>query len=161
MYLACLVAAPVLTTYLGLVPVGPGLAAPAGTAVSALTTWARGAAIDAYGRSVVLLMWLPGSVLAALLAPASLVVATVLAFFATELVTAAAWKALRPHGKWAVAGAVLAAGVVIDIVTYAAIAGLPIAAVTLGKLVAKVWIAAVVGAAGLMMCRFAGSARLR
>ncbi len=106
-------------------------------------------------------MWLPGSILAAFLAPASLVIATVLAFLATELVTAAAWKALRPYGKWAAAGAILAAGVVIDVATYAFIAGLPIASVTLGKLVAKLWITAAVAVTGLtarrLLNRSAGS----
>lgn len=150
-YLACLVAAPALTAQLGLLPVGFGLAAPAGTAISALTVWARGTALDAYGRSVVLVMWLPGSILAALLAPAALVVATVAALFATELVTAAAWKALRPCGKWAAAGAVLAAGVAIDIATYVWIAGIPLAAATLGKLTAKVWIAAAIATGGPIM----------
>lgn len=148
LYLLCVAAAPMLTAHMGLVPVGFGLTAPAGTAVSALTLWARGTVLDAYGRSALFLMWLPGSALAALFAPAPLVVATVLAFLATEAVTAVAWTALRPYGKWAAAGAVFVAGIVIDVMTYVWIADMPLTAATAGKLLAKAWLSVGIAAVG-------------
>jgi hypothetical protein len=136
-FLACVVAANVLTARYGLVPVGLGLTATAGTWAAGLVLLARDAVHDYAGRLGVAGCVVAGAALSAVLAGPQLALASGAAFAVAELADWAVYSPLRRRG-WA--RAALASGLVgsvVDTVLFLGLAGFPIWTAMPGQMLAK------------------------
>ncbi|KAB2384729.1 VUT family protein [Actinomadura montaniterrae] len=136
-YVASVVAANVLTSHLGMVPVGFGLTVTAGTYAAGAALLARDVVQDTAGRRTVLAAIAAGAVLSAWLATPQLALASGVAFAASEVADMAIYTPLRRKG-WA--RAVLASnvvGAVVDTVLFLALAGFPVMASLPGQLIGK------------------------
>lgn len=130
-YIAAIVAANWLTAHHGLVPVGFGLTATAGTFAAGAALLLRDLVQDTAGRAAVLASILAGAVLTWATSPA-LAVASSTAFLLAEAADMAVYTPLRERG-WA--RAVLASnavGAVVDTVAFLSLAGFPVTASAVG-----------------------------
>lgn len=121
----------------GLIPIGLGLTATAGTWAAGLVLLARDVVHDHGGRRWVAGCIAAGAILSALLASPVLAVASAAAFAIAELADWAVYQPLRRRG-WA--RAALASGVVgslIDTVVFLGLAGFPIWSALPGQMLAK------------------------
>jgi uncharacterized PurR-regulated membrane protein YhhQ (DUF165 family) len=131
-YVACIVLANVLTARFGMVPVGFGLLATAGTYAAGLALLARDVVQDVAGRRAVLGAVIVGAGLSAWLSTPQLAVASGAAFLIAELADMGVYTPLRRKG-WA--RAVLASnavGAVVDTVVFLWLAGFPLTVAALG-----------------------------
>ena len=136
-FLTLIVAANWLTAEHGLVPVGFGLVATAGTWSAGLVLVARDLVHDASGRRAVLGCIAAGAGLSTLLATPQLAAASGAAFAVSELADYAVYAPLRRRG-WA--RAVTASSVVgsaVDTVLFLALAGFPVWSAMPGQMLAK------------------------
>lgn len=136
-FLACAVAANAVTAQYGLIPVGFGLMATAGTYLAGLVLVVRDLVHDLAGRMAVLASVAAGAALSSLLAGPRLAVASGAAFAVSELADLAVYQPLRRRG-WA--QAVIAsnlAGSVVDTLLFLSLAGFPIWVALPGQLVGK------------------------
>lgn len=116
-YILTIVAANLAVTYLGFVPVGFGLMAPAGVFFAGLALTLRDFTQDALGRRAVIVAILAGAALSAVLSPA-LAVASGVAFLVSELADLAVYTPLRAR-SWL--GAILlsnTAGLILDSILF-------------------------------------------
>ena len=138
-YIGAIVAANWLTNHYGLMPVGFGLTATAGTYCAGMALMLRNLVQDAVGRKGVVAAIVAGAALSALTSPA-LAVASGVAFGVSELADTAAYTPLRRHG-WA--RAVIPAsllGALLDTLLFLSIAGFPVTTPgVMGQLVGKTW----------------------
>lgn len=144
-YLASIVAANWLTARYGLVPVGFGLAATAGTYAAGLAFIARDAVQDTAGRVCALAALGAGAALSGFVATPQLALASAVAFGLSELVDMAVYTPLRRRGyvRAAVASNLVGSGV--DTLLFLWLAGFGLAPlVVTGQLVGKAWVTAVV-----------------
>lgn len=142
-YIATVVLANVLTEHYGLIAIGFGLTATAGTFAAGATLLARNLAQDVVGRLVVLGLMLAGCALSWWLASPMLATASAAAFACSETADMAVYTPLRQRG-WS--RAVLAAstvGAVVDTLIFLHVAGFPVTrdSVT-GQLAVKIGISA-------------------
>lgn len=157
-YIATVVLANVLTEHYGLIGIGFGLTATAGTFAAGATLLARNLTQDVTGRLVVLALMLAGCVLSWWLATPQLAVASAVAFACSETADMGVYTPLRKRG-WS--RAVLAAsvvGAVVDTLVFLHLAGFPVTADSVtGQLVVKVGISwatvALVGVGRLAVLR--------
>lgn len=136
-FVALVVTANWLTATYGLIPVGLGLMATAGTWCAGLVLVARDLVHDTAGRLAVLGCIVVGAALSAWLTAPQLAVASGVAFAVSELADFAVYQPLRRRG-WA--RAVLASslvGALVDTVLFLWLAGFPIAEALPGQLFAK------------------------
>lgn len=144
-YLGSIVAANWLTSRYGLVPVGFGLVATAGTYAAGLAFVARDAVQDAAGRAGVVIALAVGAVLSWLLASPTLAVASAVAFGLSELADMAIYTPLRRKGYVRAAVASNFVGSVVDTLLFLWLAGFALAPVVVGgQLVGKAWVTVVV-----------------
>jgi uncharacterized PurR-regulated membrane protein YhhQ (DUF165 family) len=136
-YITAIAAANWLTTRYGLVPMGFGLTATAGTYAAGVALLLRDVVQDACGWRWVLAGIASGAALTAVTSP-SLAVASTVAFLLAELLDMAVYTPLRDRG-WARAALLSGiAGAVIDTYTFLALAGFPVTAQSVGgQLVGK------------------------
>ena len=138
-YAAAIVAANRLTSRYGLIPVGFGLTATAGTYCAGCALMLRNQVQDLLGRTFVAAAILAGTALSALFSP-TLALASGTAFATGELIDTALYTPLRRIG-WA--RGVLAAsllGAVLDTVVFLDVGGLPVTGSSVvGQLIAKAW----------------------
>ncbi len=146
-YLGSIVAANWLTTRYGLVPVGFGLAATAGTYCAGVAFIARDAVQDTAGRGWALATLAVGAVLSWWLSTPALAIASAVAFGLSELADMAVYTPLRRKGYVRAAVTSNVVGAAVDTVVFLQLAGFGLAALTVtGQLVGKAWITvAVVG----------------
>jgi queuosine precursor transporter len=140
-YVGTIVAANVAITYVGLVPVGFGLLAPAGVYAAGVSFTARDIVQDQLGRGWIIGAIVCGALLSAFLSP-SLALASGLAFLVSEGADMAVYTPLRER-HWL--GAVTLSntvGLVIDsaLFLYLAFGSLDFLA---GQVVGKVWVTAI------------------
>ena len=135
---ACVTAANLLTARYGLIPVGFGLSATAGTYAAGLCLTARDWVHDIAGRAAVLAAVAAGGLASAVTASPRLAAASATAFVVSELADWAVYRPLRRHG-WA--AAVLASntvGALADTLLFMHLAGFATTgAVLAGQLTAK------------------------
>jgi len=137
-YVAAIVAANWLTDHYGLLSVGVGLAATAGTYAAGLALLLRDVVQDVCGTRWVLVGIATGAALTAVTAPA-LALASATAFLLAELLDMAVYTPLRRRGWARAALASGVAGAAVDTIAFLALAGFPLtAAVVGGQLVGKV-----------------------
>jgi uncharacterized PurR-regulated membrane protein YhhQ (DUF165 family) len=151
-FLGLAVAANLLTNAYGLIPVGLGMMATAGTWAAGLVLLARDWVHDTAGRWAVLGCIAAGAALSAALTNPALAVASGAAFAVSELADLAVYSPLRKHGwaKAAVASNVV--GSIVDTLLFLWLAGFPIAAALPGQMFAKTT-ATVAIVAGVVMVR--------
>jgi queuosine precursor transporter len=144
-YVGTVVAANWLTAEYGLVPVGFGLLATAGTYAAGLAFVLRDAVQDTAGRLAVLGALLVGAGLSWWLANPALAVASAAAFGLSELADMAIYIPLRKRGYVRAAVASNVVGSVVDTVVFLWLAGFGLAPLVIaGQLVGKVTVTAVV-----------------
>jgi queuosine precursor transporter len=140
-YAAAIVAANRLTSRYGLVPVGFGLTATAGTYSAGCALMLRNQVQDLLGRTFAAAAVLAGAAMSALFSP-TLALASGTAFATSELIDTALYTPLRRIG-WA--RAVLAAsllGAILDTLVFLYIARIPATGHSIaGQLIAKAWAA--------------------
>lgn len=136
-YVACIVAANLLTNAYGLIPMGFGLVATAGTYAAGLALLARDWVQDAAGRWAAIAAILAGAAISALFSPA-LALASGVAFLLAELADMAVYTPLRSKGWGRAAAASGVVGAVVDTLVFLWIAGFPIALAFPGQMVGKV-----------------------
>lgn len=147
LFLECIVAANQLTSNLGMVPVGFGLVATAGTYLAGLTFVVRDLVQDAAGKLTVIGLILVGAAASAALADGRIALASGVAFLLSELVDFAVYTPLRRAGWIRAAVASNVVGSIVDTFVFLAIAGFPIWSSVPGQLVGKLTITAIVVAA--------------
>lgn len=142
-YMTAIVAANWLTTHYGLVAVGFGLTATAGTYAAGAALLLRDVVQDTCGPLWVLAGIAAGTALTAVLSPA-LALASATAFLLAELLDMAVYTPLRERGWGRAALLSGIAGAVVDTYAFLALAGFPITTQTVsGQLVGKaVWMTA-------------------
>lgn len=147
-FLACIVAANVVTSHYGLIPVGFGLRATAGTYLAGATFVLRDLVDDLAGRRAVLALIVAGAVLSLALADPAIALASAAAFLLSELADWTVYRPLRRRGYVRAALASNLVGAVVDSVVFLSLAG-DVLHVTLGtampgQLVGKLTITAAV-----------------
>ena len=139
-YLASIVLANWLTARYGLVPMGFGLMATAGTFAAGLAFVARDAVQDAAGRLATIGVLAVGCATSWFLASPALALASAAAFGLSELVDMAIYTPLRRRGYVRAALASNLVGALVDTFVFLALAGFAITgAVVAGQLVGKAW----------------------
>ncbi len=137
-----------IATY-GLVPVFPGVLAPAGVFAAGLTLTLRDFLHEQGGRRLVLVAVLLGAALSALIS-GPLAIASGVAFLLSEFADLMVYAPLRRRGLLVAVAASNVVGLIVDSALFLALAGLPAAALAglvIGKLemtalaVALLWIA--------------------
>lgn len=149
-YIVAIVAANWLTSHYGLVPMGFGLSATAGTYAAGLALLLRDVVQDTAGWRWVLAGIASGAALTAVLSPA-LAVASTVAFLLAELLDMGVYTPLR-EGGWARAALLSGVvGAIVDTYAFLALAGFPITVHSVaGQLAGKaVWTTALPVAAVL------------
>ena len=136
-FLTTVVTANALTAHYGLIPVGLGLTATAGTAAAGMTLLARDWVHHNAGRTAVLSCIGVGAALSAAWAGPRLALASAAAFLLSELADLLVYQRIRRHGWTAAALASNTIGTPVDTVLFLALAGFPIWAALPGQLWVK------------------------
>lgn len=143
-FLACILAANYVTTELGMIPVGFGLVATAGTYFAGLTFVLRDSIQDAFGKWVTLGLIALGAGLSFAVSDPFIALASAVAFGVSELADLAVYTPLRKRGYIRSAIASNVVGAFVDTVLFLWIAGFPIADAIAGQMVGKVAVTGVV-----------------
>jgi uncharacterized PurR-regulated membrane protein YhhQ (DUF165 family) len=153
-YIAAIVLANTLTAHYGLVPVGFGLVATAGTYAAGFALLARDVVQETGGVWIVLVGIAIGGALSWWFATPQLAVASVVAFTLAELADLAVYTPLRRKGFTLAAFASNVVGAIVDTYVFLHIAGFPIThQVVAGQLVCKLLWATVLPLAVIMGVR--------
>lgn len=143
-FLACILAANYVTTRYGMVPVGFGLMATAGTYFAGLSFILRDSLQDATGKRWTLAVITIGAALSFLVAAPFIALASAVAFGLSEAADLAVYTPLRRRGYVRAAVASNIVGALVDSVAFLAIAGFPIRQALAGQMVGKLLITAAV-----------------
>lgn len=143
-FLGCILAANYATTEYGMVPVGLGLTATAGTYLAGASYVLRDAVQDTAGRRWVVALILAGAALSFLVSAPFIALASAVAFLLSESVDFAVYQPLRKRGYVRAALASNVTGSLVDTVAFLAIAGFPIRQAMAGQMVGKFAITALV-----------------
>jgi uncharacterized PurR-regulated membrane protein YhhQ (DUF165 family) len=136
-YAGAIVGANYLTTRYGMVPVGFGLTATAGTFSAGVALMLRNNVQDAYGGRLVLVAIVAGALLSALTAP-TLALASGIAFGVSELADTLLYTPLRRRGWARAVAAASLLGALVDSLVFLSLAGFPLTPRALaGQLAAK------------------------
>lgn len=155
-FLACIIAANYVTSRYGMVPVGFGLIATAGTYFAGVTFILRDALQDRAGKAWTLAVIAAGALLSFLAGDAFIALASAAAFVLSELSDLAIYTPLRRRGYVRAALASNIVGALVDTVVFLTIAGFPVMAALPGQMVGKL---AVTAAAVLAVLIFRTSRR--
>jgi uncharacterized PurR-regulated membrane protein YhhQ (DUF165 family) len=143
-FLGCILAANYVTTEHGMIPVGFGLMATAGTYFAGLTFVLRDTLQDAAGKWAVMGLIVFGALLSYLVSDPFIALASGVAFLVSEVADLLVYTPLRRRGYIRAAVASNAVGAFVDTVLFLWIAGFPIADAIAGQMVGKVAITLVV-----------------
>lgn len=154
------IAANWLTSRFGLVPVGFGMTATAGTVAAGWTLLARDWVHEVAGRRAVLACIAAGAVLSAVLAGPALAIASAVAFAVSELADLLVYQPLRRRGLLRAVVASNAAGAPLDTIVFLSLAGFPVWSALPGQLWVKAW-ATLVPVAAVLVARALLRHRLR
>jgi uncharacterized PurR-regulated membrane protein YhhQ (DUF165 family) len=143
-FLATILAANYATGHYGLVPVGFGLVATAGTYFAGLTFVLRDLVHDLSGRWFVMLLIVVGAGLSFAISPPFIALASGVAFLLAETADLLVYTPLRRRGYVRAAVASNVAGSLVDTVVFLAIAGVPSWSSLPGQMLAKLTVTLVV-----------------
>jgi uncharacterized PurR-regulated membrane protein YhhQ (DUF165 family) len=149
-----------LTSAYGLVPVGFGMIATAGTVAAGSTLLARDWVHEVAGRRAVLACIAAGAVLSAVLAGPALALASAAAFAVSELADLLVYQPLRRRGFLRAVVASNAVGAPLDTIVFLTLAGFPVWSALPGQLWVKAW-ATLIPVATLLVARALLRHRLR
>lgn len=141
-FIGCILAANVITTHLGMIPVGFGLMATAGTYFAGATFILRDALQDVAGKRWTLAVIGLGAALSLLVSDPFIALASAVAFSLSELADLAVYTPLRKRGYIRAAVASNIVGAFIDTIIFLTIAGFPILVALPGQMVGKVAVTA-------------------
>ena len=145
-FLGCILAANYVTTRYGMVSVGLGLTATAGTYLAGATFVLRDELQERAGKWPAVALILAGAVLSFAVSDPFIALASGVAFLASELADLAVYTPLRSRGYVRAALASNVVGSFVDTVIFLSIAGFPVWASAPGQMAGKLAItAAVVG----------------
>lgn len=144
LFIGCILAANYVTTRYGMVPVGFGLIATAGTYFAGLSFVIRDSLHDAAGKRWTLAVIAAGAALSFLVADPRIALASAVAFGLSETADLAVYAPLRRRGYIRAAVASNIVGSVVDTIVFLTIAGFPLMAALPGQLVGKLAVTAVV-----------------
>jgi len=150
-FIACILAANYVTTWFGMVPVGFGLVATAGTYFAGATFLLRDSLQDIAGKRWTIATIAAGAGLSFLISDPFIALASAVAFGLSELADFAVYTPLRKRGYIRAAVASNIVGAIIDTVAFLTIAGFPIAAAFAGQMTGKL---IVTGAAMFLVILF-------
>jgi uncharacterized PurR-regulated membrane protein YhhQ (DUF165 family) len=122
-FVACIVAANYVTTRYGLVPVGFGLTATAGTYFAGLTFVLRDTVQDSWGKAATMGLIVFGAAVSYLVSDPFIALASGVAFLASETADLAVYTPLRKRGYLRAAIASNVVGAVVDTALFLWIAG--------------------------------------
>jgi uncharacterized PurR-regulated membrane protein YhhQ (DUF165 family) len=142
-FLACILAANFVTSRYGMVPVGFGLVATAGTYFAGLSFVLRDAVQDATGRWATIAVIALGAGLSYLVSNPFIALASGIAFLASETADLAIYTPLRRRGYVRAAVASNVVGSIVDTFLFLHIAGFPLGGWE-GQIVGKLAITALV-----------------
>ena len=137
-FIICILLANYVTTEYGMVPVGFGLVATAGTYFAGLTFVLRDSVQDGFGKYAALGLIMAGAGLSFIVADPFIALASGVAFLAAETADLLIYTPLRRRGYLRAAVASNVVGAVVDTVLFLWIAGFPIADALAGQIVGKV-----------------------
>lgn len=137
-FLGCILAANYVTTEYGMVPVGFGLVATAGTYFAGLSFVLRDAVQDTVGRRVAMAAIVVGAGLSYFVADPFIALASGVAFLASEAADLAVYTPLRERGYIRAAVASNVVGAFVDTLLFLWIAKFPIADAFAGQMVGKI-----------------------
>jgi hypothetical protein len=143
-FLACILAANYVTTEYGMVPVGFGLMATAGTYFAGLTFVLRDSLQDLAGKWIVIALIILGAGLSFAISAPFIALASGVAFLVAELADLAVYTPLRRKGYVRAATTSNIVGAFIDTVLFLWIAGFPITDALAGQMVGKLAVTLVV-----------------
>ena len=143
-FIATILAANYVTTEYGMVPVGFGLVATAGTYFAGLAFILRDAVQDTAGRVWVAVLILAGAGLSFAISAPAIALASGVAFLLSEAADFAIYTPLRKRGYIRAATASNLVGSVVDTVIFLTIAGFPLRQAFAGQLVGKMAVTGVV-----------------
>lgn len=159
-FLGCIIAANYVTTRYGMVPVGFGLVATAGTYFAGASFVLRDSVQDTSGRRWVIALIVAGAILSFLIAAPFIALASAVAFLLSESADFAVYQPLRRRGYIRAAIASNIAGTLVDTFAFLWIAGFPIQQAFAGQLIGKLTIT-VVAVLGVVIVRALPSQPLR
>lgn len=136
-FLACILAANYVTTQYGLVPVGFGLTATAGTYFAGLAFILRDTLQDTAGKRFTIAVIATGAVLSFAISAPFIAIASTVAFGLSEIIDLGVYTPLRSRGYIRAAVASNIAGTLVDSVVFLSIAGFPLWASLPGQIVGK------------------------
>lgn len=137
-FLLCILVANYATTRFGMIPVGFGLLATAGTYLAGLSFILRDGLQDLAGRRVTLGVIVAGAALSYLVSDPFIALASGVAFLLSEVTDQAIYSPLRRRGYVRAAVASNVVGTLVDTLAFLWIAGFPILAGAPGQIVGKV-----------------------
>ena len=143
-FVACVAMANILTGNYGMVPVGFGLMATAGTYLAGATFVLRDVVDDLLGKRAVFLLIAVGAIISAFGGAGQIAVASAVAFAVGEIADYAIYRPLRKRGYVRAAVASNIVGAFVDTILFLWIAGFPIWVAVPGQMVGKLWITAAV-----------------
>lgn len=137
-FVGTILAANYVTTEYGMVPVGFGLTATAGTYFAGLAFILRDLVQDRAGRPAVVAIIHAGAALSYLISAPFIAIASAVAFLLSEAADFAVYTPLRKRGYIRAAVASNVAGAVVDTLLFLTIAGFPLSQAFAGQMVGKV-----------------------
>lgn len=140
--IACILAANFVTTRYGVVPVGFGLMATAGTYFAGLTFVLRDALQDATGKLWTLGLIAVGAALSFVLADPFIALASAVAFLSAEVADLLVYTPLRKRGYIRAAAASNIVGAFVDTTLFLTIANFPLHEALAGQMVGKLAVTA-------------------
>jgi uncharacterized PurR-regulated membrane protein YhhQ (DUF165 family) len=152
-FIATILAANYVTTEYGMVPVGFGLVATAGTYFAGLAFILRDTVQDTSGRRAVLALIAAGAALSYAISDPFIATASAVAFLLSEGADFAVYTPLRKRGYIRAAFASNLVGSVVDTIVFLTIAGFPLRQAFAGQLVGKMAVTGVV-IAGVAAVRY-------
>lgn len=136
LFIGTIVAANIVTTRYGVVPIGFGLAATAGTYFVGLAFILRDAVQDLLGRWVFAVIG-AGAVLSFAVSSPTIALASVVAFLLSELADLAVYTALRDRGYLRASVASNVVGAVVDTAVFLTLAGFALSQAFVGQVAGK------------------------
>lgn len=137
-FLSVILGANYVTTEYGMIPVGFGFVATAGTYLAGASFVLRDSLQDAAGKRTTVALIVIGAALSFLIADPFIALASGVAFLASETADLAVYTPLRKRGYVRAAVASNVVGSLVDTVLFLWIAGFPVWAALPGQMVAKV-----------------------
>lgn len=141
--IGCILAANYVTSLYGMIPVGFGLMATAGTYFAGASFVLRDSLQDAFGKRATLAVIAAGALVSFIVADPFIALASAVAFGLSELADLAVYTPLRKRGYIRAAITSNVVGSFIDTIAFLTIAGFPVMIALPGQMVGKLAVTAV------------------